>query len=150
MDVGCGFGDLIPWLVGQKMAPHRYIGIEQVEAALRKAQANWMPWVEFVCGDFLDLDLPVADYVLGSGLFFLDHDDWEEYVEKTLCKMLDLARMGVAVNFLSAMTPLPNGENFYADPCHMFRVAKSLTPWVTLRHDYRENDFTLYLYREAR
>ena len=57
---------------------------------------------------------------------------------------------GVAFNCLSIYAPEEKKESalFYPNPSEIFDLCKRLTPFVTLRHDYLDNDFTVYLYKK--
>ena len=41
------------------------------------------------------------------------------------------------------------GQNGPMYPLHVLAFCRTLTSRVTLRHDYLEHDFTVYLYRDA-
>ena len=87
-----------------------------------------------------------ADYVLASGIFGLTPNGDPAFVDAMLARMAALARRGVSVNFLSAWTPNPpDPRSWYADPAETLARARRLTRNVVLRHDYKPNDFTLYL-----
>ncbi len=157
LDVGCGLADLYAFLMdeagagGQRSATSiRYMGVDFTPSMLAKARARF-PKVPFVQADVTDpnADLPPADYVLASGLF--------SYMsEARMClvirRMWTLARRAVAFNALSAYAPennTPSGQGFfYADPAETFRFCRTLTPWITLKHDYLPNDFCVHLRRE--
>jgi len=63
-----------------------------------------------------------------------------------LRRMMDMAHRGVSVNFLSARTPNPlDPRSHYANPEETLARALGLTRNVVLRHDYKPNDFTIYL-----
>ena len=48
---------------------------------------------------------------------------------------------------LSSHAPEQSDIAHYYDPVKMLAAALDLTPTVMLRHDYLDNDFTLYLWR---
>ena len=37
---------------------------------------------------------------------------------------------------------------FYTDPLQTLAFCRTLTPWVTLRHDYHSRDFTIYMRKD--
>jgi hypothetical protein len=60
--------------------------------------------------------------------------------------MMAMSSKGVAVNFLSSYVDYELDRNFHFAPEKAFSLAKKLTRFVTLRHDYPLYEFTLYLY----
>lgn len=153
LDVGCGFGDFYDFLVNYKKVPiSKYIGIDLSPEIIEVAKKNH-PEITFLCIDILNLssnkDL-LVDYSVASGIFFLPVPNWEDYVVEVCRKMFEFSKIGIGINFLSIFSPNRgiNKESFYADPSKVFQIIiKELSHKVTLRHDYRENDFTIYVYK---
>ncbi|CDN13322.1 hypothetical protein RintRC_4207 [Richelia intracellularis] len=55
----------------------------------------------------------------------------------------------MAFNSLSSWGTQKESGEFYADPLATVKFCRTLTPWVILRHDYMQHDFTIYMYRES-
>ena len=148
-DVGCGFGDLLVHLDGV-VSPVDYIGVDLVPSFLEQA-ARRHPEASFRCldatSDAFDVE---ADWFLLSGALSYRVADNMGVTAATLERLLRLARKGVAANFLSSYCTYQHTRNFHYEPEELFRVARLLTPWVRLRHDYPLWEFTLYLYKEGR
>ena len=85
--------------------------------------------------------------MVASGLFGLDSPGARERIVPTLERMCAWARIGVAVNFLSARYGKPVEGRIYIEPEKALEAAFALTPAVRLDHNYLPNDFTLYLYK---
>jgi len=66
----------------------------------------------------------------------------------SLKRMFSWARVGIAVNFLSARSPRPAPGRLYIDPARVLSMALEISPAVRRNHNYLPNDFTVYLYRE--
>jgi SAM-dependent methyltransferase len=147
LDVGCGFGDLLAFLQERDIAP-AYTGIDVCEPMVRRCIERFGETGRFEVADVLDYEpRETYDYVLASGLFGLDADGVRERMLPTLERMSRWARIGVAVNFLSAAYPDPAENRIYVEPGKALEVALTLAPAVRLDHTYLPNDFTLYLYR---
>lgn len=149
LDVGCGFGDLVPYLRERGIVVARYRGIDVVPEMVAIARRRY-PDMDFACADLNNeaAEEPPCDVVLGSGLFFLPHPDWHRYMTASVERMYAHCREAVAVNFLSVHSPRPDEQSIYAEPAEVLRgLQAAITPRVVLRHDYRLNDFTVYLYR---
>ena len=148
LDVGCGFGDFLAFLVERDVHP-LYTGLDVCEPMIERCEERFPAGAgRFLAGDVLDHepDQPY-DYVVASGLFGLDSPGARERIVPTLERMFAWARMGLAVNFLSARYGKPVEGRIYIEPAKALEAAFALTPAVRLDHNYLPNDFTLYLYK---
>lgn len=145
LDVGCGVGHLVDELVTRRFAG-RYLGIDALAEMVACARERH-PGSTFDEGDILAGDARwTADYVLGTGLFtFSDF----ELMQTTVRAMFAACTRAVAFNALSAWAGRKESDEFQADPLAMVEFCRTLTPWVTLRHDYLPQDFTIYMYRST-
>jgi len=157
LDAGCGLADLYAFFEEREIAGHVcYTGLDFTPRMIERARARF-PQLTFVQGDASapDTPLPASDYVLASGLFSYMVNDSARF-EATLTRLWESARRGVGFNVLSTLADKTTKEMtaaaglFAADPLETFHFCRTLTPWVTLRHDYLPHDFTIYLYREPR
>jgi hypothetical protein len=102
----------------------------------------------FVVADVLEYEPDQGfDYVVASGLFGLDAEGVRERILPSLERIVRWARIGAAVNFLSAAYPNPAENRIYVEPGKALEAGLTLAPAVRLDHTYLPNDFTLYLYR---
>ena len=147
-DVGCGFGDLLPYL-RTHFADITYTGIDISPSLVHKAR-ELHPEVDFHCLDMLQDDFAQRfDFFLLSGaLNFRVADNWQLTCE-LLSRMFALADKGVAANFLTSYVNFERPHNYHHSPEQMFAWARTLTKYVTLRHDYPLWEFTVHLYNEA-
>ncbi|MGE4220512.1 MAG: trans-aconitate 2-methyltransferase [Alphaproteobacteria bacterium] len=144
LDVGCGVGHLLGWLEERGYAG-RYTGLDlQAEMVERAAAAH--PEHAFETGNLLDRPGHwQAEFVVASGIFHLAD---KATLEETIAAMFDCATRGVAFNVLSTWYDRPDPAGFpHHDPLETLAFCRTLTPWVTLRHDYFPQDFTIYMYR---
>lgn len=149
LDVGCGFGDLYLFLKEQNVHLKKYVGIDMNPQMIAMASSR-LPEAAFEVKNILDNELNEKyDYVVASGIFSLEMPDWQAVAEKIISKMYQLSEIAVGANFLSFLTTgekLPHAH--YAHPAEMINfVAKNLSTRIVLRHDYRPNDFTIYIYK---
>ncbi len=137
LDVGCGFGDLYGLLKDVD-----YTGYDNVPEMLQTARRRF-PVARFV-DNFPEEGF---DYIVESGIFNLKETDWTVKTGEVLWRMYGWSKIGVAANFLSAYTPTQRKEGlYYADPKEIIKLISGMTNKWVLRHDYKENDFTIYLY----
>lgn len=144
LEVGCGFGDFLPFARQNKALPRRYLGVDlspRIVAAARRKH----PHAEFAVLDVLRADPPFSpEFVIASGIMAVDVPDYEAYALAILRRFFALGSRGFAVNFLSARSENPDGRSRYVDPGWALSLFQSQVDWrCRLRHDYRRNDFTL-------
>ena len=148
-DVGCGFGDLYDYL-GRRFEGVRYTGIDLVPSLVEKAR-ELHPGVDFRTCDIVAGGLAERfDYFLLSGALNYRVEDNMSLTRDMLAAMFDLADEGVAVNFLSSYVNYEHPRNFHHSPEAIFGLARSMTKWVAIRHDYPLWEFTLFMYKNQR
>lgn len=149
LDAGCGFGDFYSFLRRQGVFIAKYVGVD-VNAHFIKTAMRRHPRASFFCTDILDFKTRVSiDYSFASGIFFLDDTKWEEHFLGVCRKLLDISRIGIGFNLLSTIeASRGNPGDHFSRPWEILElVTAELLPKVTLRHDYRDNDFTVYIYK---
>lgn len=149
LDVGCGFGELLAFLRERGISPD-YTGVDlcpDMIEGCRNRFGNGASGARFLETDVLEWATDERfDYVVASGIFGLGSAHVAERVAPTLAKLVSLAEVGVAVNFLSARSTRRAPERFYAEPAEILELGFAHTPAVTLDHSYLPNDFTLRLH----
>lgn len=92
LDVGCGYGGLRPFLDTKD-----YLGIDIREAAIKIAKNNY-PDSDFRV-DYIDNIDQTFDFVVASGIFCHNTENWFEYTKRTIAKMREIGDI-IIVNFL--------------------------------------------------
>lgn len=149
LDVGCGFGDLLAFLLGRGIRPI-YTGLDICAPMVERCRERYpVSAGRFLVGDVLDFrpDEPY-DYVVASGIFGLDADDVRARIRPTIEHMFAWCRLGIAVNFLSRRTPAPAEGRVYVEPAEALELGLALSPAARIDHTYLPNDFTLHLYKK--
>lgn len=147
LDVGCGFADYAGYL--KEHSPHvTYHGADITPEFVEHAKTAH-PDLDIRHMDILN-ETPPQDYdlVTANGIFYLLGDGAEDFMQSLVRRMYECCQKAVAFNSLSAWCDDQEEGEFYADPVKTLEFCKSITPWVTLRHDYHSRDFTIYMYRE--
>ena len=151
LDVGCGFGGFYDFIVNRKkISIGKYIGID-INSEIVKVGEKRHPKIQLYCSDILNFqaNIPI-DYSVASGIFFLPDANWEKYLTKVSKKMFSLSKIGIGINLLSVFSPNSgiNKESYYADPSKVLKIImEEVSHKLVLRHDYRDNDFTIYVYK---
>ena len=165
LDVGCGYGDFLEYIKDRKNIEH-YTGIDVNPRMIDEAKKRHDIHSYIVSLEKGTLEewrdyhrVQEFDYVVASGIFAVNMTNMKEYVRSTLEMMFRRCKAGVAVNFLSnyPLRVQPR-ENFDREreryvcrfwPGEILKIADKISTRYVLRNDYKENDFTVYIYRRA-
>ena len=140
LDVGCGHGDFCRFL-------ENYKGIDIRESVIKIAEKKY-PGFNFETKSIFE-ENNMYDWVFGSGIFGFNRKDWSENVLENLSEMFKKSTKGVAVNFLSSLsTGITDSEMKYSSVCEVSNLISQITRNFVIRHDYRPNDFTVYIFKK--
>ena len=148
LDVGCGFADFYDYLTERYGQVH-YEGVDITPQMIAKAQ-ELHPELALSVTDILESNLSAPyDLVTANGIFYLLGEGAWERMQQLIARMFALSSHAVAFNTLSTLASEHEPGEFYADPTMLLAYCQTLTPWVTLRHDYLQHDCTVYLFHSA-
>lgn len=148
LDVGCGLGDLFA-VLSELHTDIRYTGYD-LTPAMVAAAATRFPQARFEVRDIVtDPPSDAFDYLFASGIFTFLADQPVARMQAIVRAMYASARRGLAFNSLSTWASNREPGEFLADPVETLAFCRTLSPHVTLRHDYMTHDFSVYIYREA-
>lgn len=148
LDVGCGFGDFYYYLKKRGINV-TYTGYDISSKIIECAKQKFSKFqVEFQVKDILldNVDRRF-DYVFSSGIFNAKISDNISFVKKMMKKMFEMCNIGIAVNMLTNYVDYMRKDLFYYSPQEMLEFSKTLSKYVTLRHDYPLYEFTIYIYK---
>lgn len=148
LDVGCGLAHFADHLDSLDLGV-TYTGVDLSPAMIGLAKER-RPDLDVRVANILEEDLGEFDVVMANGIFYLLGDDAEGLMRRLVERMWTHAGRALAFNSLSAWAADAEAGEFYADPASTFEWARTLTPFLTLRHDYHTRDFTIYAYRDRR
>lgn len=149
LDVGCGLGDLYKYFKAKKITV-TYTGIDIVDDFINYAQKPY-PEAKFILGDYQEVKLGKFDYIFASGIFNFQLADNVAFLTKTVKKMFQNSRHGVAFNFLTQYHTQKEKEFYYYNPAEIFQasIEPAKVSGAELRLDYELvhnlNDATIYL-----
>ena len=151
-DVGCGLGDLLPFLRSSGFARLRYTGYDIIPDMIEAAAAYHRdPNAAFQVIGSLE-EITQTDYSFASGIFNAKagHSDeaWWAHIQACVRAMAAKSRGRVVFNMLSTYSDEEKRDAslYYADPSRVFDWCKrEITPDVALLHDYGHWDFTILL-----
>ena len=147
MDVGCGYGDLYPFLL-EKFPAINYVGIDNNPSLLDIALERYGAYshTKFLLGDFTGPEVPPADYVLCSGGLSYRNQD-PGFIKNIIEKLFHASRNGFGFNLLSKVKN-PGGILVAYDPKEILNICRELTLHVQLHDNYLPEDFTVFLYHD--
>lgn len=148
LDLGCGYGDYYQYLQ-QNQFLCNYTGIDINENLINFAR-NRFPETNFKVLDIQNENPGDFDFVVSTSCFNLQLSGESNYnfIEDIFRKCYAVAKKGVAIDFLSSYVDFKGNpeEAFYYEPERVFKIAKSITKRVDLRHDYPLFEFCIYLF----
>ena len=148
LDVGCGLGDLVPYIEHCTGGDFNYIGIDVAGELIEDARCfHGATNCEFSEGDIFSLVLPQVDISVLSGALSLKCDGIEAYARETLHRMMELSRQAVALNFLTSYADYEAPNNQHYHPEKVFSWAKEVSKRVNLIHDYPLYEFTVQAFQ---
>jgi hypothetical protein len=149
LDVGCGLAFFYQHLLDHGVRVN-YVGYDLVEPFIRTNRERY-PDCRFETRDILTDGIVVdPDWVVFCQVFNNRYQkaDNEAVVRAALQVAFAAARRGVSIDLLGTHVNYREDHLYYFCPERLFTYAKTLTPFVALRHDYLPFDFTLALYKE--
>jgi SAM-dependent methyltransferase len=148
LDYGCGTGDFYRFLKRRGFNV-RYTGVDINENFIRLAQKKYPECTFSVLNDTADQIEGFYDYIVICGVFNLQVPGVAEDMKESLITLFKHCNKGLALNALSSHTPIKDPELHYTSPAEMVQFTlENLSPYLALRHDRVQDDFTLYIYTE--
>ena len=149
LDVGCGFGDIIPF-IKKRAQIFSYTGVDLVPEFIDFAK-NKYPNFEFIERDYFTRPLKKKfDIIITCGTLNSNIKNSLEYRQKAIQTMFGHASELVAFNMAGGYPQPKNARKnrvYYVDSHQIFKFCQSLTPKIIFRHHYRFNDFTIVMYK---
>jgi len=159
LDVGCGFGDIIPF-ISEKTKSFEYTGVDLVPEFIEVARERY-PNHRFLIANYFNNPLmskhetqaPLMtkfDIVITSGTLNANIKNPYRYRKKAIKIMWEHSNEIVAFN-MAGGNPQPQNKKgnrvYYADLNKIVDFCKSLTTNIIIRKDYSPNDFTILLFK---
>tara|TARA_B100000780_G_C21096525_1_gene442282 strand:- start:161 stop:769 length:609 start_codon:yes stop_codon:yes gene_type:complete len=150
LDIGCGFGDLIPYLDNRFSSDYQYIGVDIAEKIISEAKKNFSKKNRnFITGDLLTLEIPNVDIAILSGALSFKREGIEKYAINTIDKMYKLSNEVACLNFMTTKCDYQLEKNQHYNPKKIYSHAKKCSSNVLLNEDYPLYEFTIQIFREG-
>lgn len=149
LDYGCGTGELLDYLICQGFRGD-YVGVDLNPdvIAYSKKRFKDKPKARFlVIRNARECRRHRPDFTFISGVFNDAVPNSESHLIRTVHELFTVSKQGLAFNALSRLQCQKKDRGFaYFDPARLLRdFLRRSTPFVTLRHDYRMGNFSMFL-----
>lgn len=150
LDVGCGLGDLVPYLTYATNGDFQYYGID-IASSLVDAAASMHTSDNciFIHGDIFNKEIPSVDISVASGSLSFSQPGIENYAYNVLQRMYKLSSYGATANFLSSYVDYQLEKNHHYSPSDVLSWSKEIATNVNLFHDYPLYEFTVQLLNQS-
>lgn len=151
LEIGSGFGDLIPFLQEQNK-PFQYLGFDLVPEFIDYASRAYP---DYNFQNFNILEKPFSkkfDLVISSGAFNHNVTNNLSYRKKAITALWDHATTAIAFNMAGSHPMPPNHPQnivYYADSIEIFNFCTTLSPKVILDQSYSSKDFTIIMFKKT-
>ncbi len=148
LDVGCGLAHFYDYLRINGWSGS-YTGVDLMPGFLEIARSSH-PEATLIEGEFGRTEFPLKsfDFVVASGIFNskLLKADNHDYIQRTMEKMVGLARIQAASDFLSDEVEYTTPDLWHTESHWALEMAKGLSTRVILRADYMPFEYALFLF----
>ncbi len=148
LDVGCGHGDIYPYLQsihGELF----YTGIDQsrsfLDVAVQRFDADEN--TRFLLGDFCSLLLPSTDYVICCGALNYRNSD-PNFLFRMINRFFDASRKAVGLSLLERVD-FDNGILVPSDPDRVVEFCERLSANVVVKNDPDTDHFSVFIYHAS-
>lgn len=150
LDVGCGFGDIIPF-IENKTKKFEYLGVDLVEEIVLEARKQY-PKYKFTTADYFanpikeEFDIVLTSGTLNGNLGI----ETLEFRLKAIQVMWEHAHIACAFNMLGSHPQPGNDPGYlvhYADSLEILSFCLTLTPKLVFIQDYDPEDFAIVMFK---
>lgn len=152
LDYGCGLGDLFFYLFFNGFKG-KYIGVDITPEIIQLAKQKYGKYKQanfYTIKAAKDVENIKYDYALVSGVFNDKISDNQKMFKDAVSIVFKQSKLGVAFNLLSTKAKRRYPTMYYYQPGKLIDYClDTISDSLTLRHDYRGGNFTVYLYKKT-
>jgi SAM-dependent methyltransferase len=147
LDLGCGIGDLYPFLLN-RFGNVDYTGIDIGSELITAAKVRY-PATRFICKDVQEDGIGESfDFVLISGIFNNAIPNCTQFLKEMIELAFSHCSKGLAFNFISRHVNYLSPGMAYHDPSEILDFCiTNMTRKVTMQHHYERCDVVVFAYR---
>jgi len=151
LDVGCGFGDLFPFMVSRGVSPCSYMGVDLLEEFVLEARRRVTDErCRFEARNFIvdDVGELSVDYAIACAALNTNFPNRDEFVKKFLTRMWELSSKGFGFSMECSYGFKGRALELNLDPAYWLDyVCRTFTHRLVLFSDYHDADFTICVYK---
>lgn len=150
LDVGCGFGDLLPFLVGEGFEVKRYKGIDLVPEFVEECRKKYGGTeAEFTRGTVFDVT-EAFDAVIAISVFTVNELGAKQVLENSIVKMFELAKKVAVFTVITDNKKEKDAEDLVVNLSEFIGFCGSITEEITIDRRSIPYGATIALYRKSR
>lgn len=147
LDVGCGFGDIIPY-IRVRTDVFRYTGIDIMADFIRDGRKRFPEHTFEELDYFKTPSKEHYDIIMCSGALNSQQKNAIVYRKKCIKIMFDHSNYATAFNMAGNSKSIKDTNRIhYADSKEILDYCFTLTNKIILRQNYHDKDFTIILYK---
>lgn len=149
LDVGCGFGDIIPY-ISQKTNKFDFTGVDMVPEFIQAAQKKH-PEHLFILKDYFSHPMKEKfDIIISSGVLNSNFKNTYNFRKKAIKTLFGHTREAISFN-MAGFYPQPKNKKgykiYYADSLIILKYCLSLSSKLIFRQHYHRKDFTIVMFK---
>ncbi len=149
LDIGCGFGDIIPFISNESDL-FKYTGIDFTKDLIEEAEKRY-PDFRFVNGDyFKNPPKEKFDIIICSGALNGNYGKKTlNFRKKAIEKMFNHCKDAFVFNMAGSISPVNKKDSiiYYADSIKILEYCATLSKKIILRNHYHGKDFTIAIFK---
>lgn len=152
LDIGCGTGDFLGFLLSQNIKPMIFHGIDLMPEFIQVANRRYCnKAIRFYQKDFFETDFHGSfDYIICNGALNVREKNNMLLLEKAISKSLKHCKKALGFTLLKHADGYLGDERiFHYQKDKVYEVAKKYSNNVEFFSDYADNDFTLIIRKDS-
>lgn len=161
LDIGCGFGDIIPVIFSktsaglyandQKENIFEYVGVDMVAEFIGEAKKRY-PEFSFSWRDYFSNPMKKKfDIILCCGALNSNYEKVRSYRERAIKTMFENCNIATAFNMAGSVARSnvisKDAKIFYANPSEILTFCARLTEKIIFKKHYHKNEFTIVMFK---
>lgn len=151
LDVGCGFGDLFPFMTSRGVAPRSYIGVDLLEEFVLEARRRVTDErCRFATRNFIEdpVDDLSVEYAIACAALNTNLPNRDDFVKKFLTRMWEVSSKGFGFSMECSHYFKGRTLDINLDPAYWLDyVCRTFTHRLVLFSDYHDADFTIFVFK---
>jgi SAM-dependent methyltransferase len=149
LDVGCGFGDIIPYLFSMNSCSFSYTGIDMMSVFVEEAKRRY-PEFKFLNGDYFLKPLEKKfDIIICCGALNSNFRNAIDYRKKAIKTMFEKCNIALTFNMAGGIniSNQKSSKIYYVNSRTILDFCLALSKKIIFKQHYHSKDFTIVMYK---